>query len=91
MAIVGPLETAVSDGDGISMLKLSRLGTGKFGLDPGIVAATAVAVVAERGESPVDDGDMLCSLSSVDDVVGNLVWPACRTPARVVESLCQIC
>lgn len=57
----------VMEGEGTSMLKASRDGTGKD-------LPALPLPVAERGESPVDDGDMACCVwrrrSLVEDVVG---------------------
>ena len=62
-----PLVAEASGAPGRSMLKLPCVGR---------VNLPAVAVVADRGESPVDDGDMIevWRWSCVDDVVGNR-WP----------------
>ncbi len=52
-----PFVLAVKCGEGISMVK-SLVGTGKCLL--ALVPATAVSSpVAERGESPLEEGDML--------------------------------
>lgn len=73
---VGDLSTfapfvAASCGDGISIEKLSRLGRGKG------LAGCDVAVIApapEWGESPVEDGDIVCARilrRAVVDVMGD--------------------
>lgn len=64
--IFDPLGTAVRVALGISMVKLSRVGMGKC------LVEGAAAPVADGGESSVEDGDMLWTLSSwrVDDVMG---------------------
>lgn len=50
---------AVREEAGMSMEKLSRLGTGNT-----LAAVAVVVAVAERGESPVDEDDMLWKVGS---------------------------
>lgn len=71
-----PLAAAASCGEGISMVKLSLLGMGN-----GRGADVTVAV-ADRGESPVEDGDIafVWSNTLVDDVMGEFwAWSSQRS------------
>jgi ABC-type phosphate transport system permease subunit len=72
IALVAPFVAAVSPVIGTSIEKLSREGTGNPRVD-------AVAVtVADRGESPVEDGDILaCSRTCVEVVAVTGVAQRC--------------
>ena len=50
MEFTAPLVTELRAPEGMSMVKLSRVG---------MVNRAVAAAVADRGESPVEDGDMI--------------------------------
>lgn len=65
MVFTEPFVAEASGAPDMSMLKLPWVGRGNL--------PAVAAVVADRGESPVDDGDMIevWRWSCVDDVMGN--------------------
>lgn len=79
-----PFVVEVAAGAGLSMEKLSLAGRAK-GLTE-LAAVMVEAVVLERGESPVDDGDMLCA-GLVGDVAEVVSRPASSDLLELVQGL----
>ena len=76
-----PLVLAIADCEGISTVKLSRLGNGN--MRPELLVPPM-----DKGESPVDDGDILlfCRLSAVDEVADAMTEVMCAVVPRVPVS-----